>query len=252
MKLMPLELNTLFYKIDAEGMSDVVADTVNLLAKVSIFKQYLAPGTDEQDQLDEVEALENELEYSSLRKFSICKCSLFDSTQRRVDSAIHYLDLLTEQIKKCSLAYMPLSEKVVATLTELVDNVLAELSYFAYFQFDLDVTSDDLKEQKSINDVRVNVGLYQHLEESGKDLEEVLNLVTTIMADHRPQMTIFEEFPELEDTFYQIAGAYIMDFEKIADFVTADIVRAVITDSGDVEQIIKELERSIRESELED
>jgi septum formation topological specificity factor MinE len=235
--------------MQVDDLVEVVGDSfelLNTLVKLDIaLKMDVSVEGVEWDQLDEIEAVRQELGFETLKEFSTFKCCYNDSVQRRIDSAVHYLGLLEEQIVQVSTAFIPVDEETKKVLLKLCEIVLGDLACFIYFQFDLDKIQAQIANGKKQSELEITVAVGRYLEESGKSLTGFLEVLTEVMNNHRPTFTIFEEFPELEAEFYDIAGAYIKDFDRLSDFITADVVKAVVFNESDVEEIIKSLERSI-------
>ena len=61
--------------------------------------------------------------------------------------------------------------------------------------------------------------------------------------EHRPTLPIFEEYPELEELFYEVAGAYVQDFDALEEYVTANDIFIIVNSTGlDIEEKVKEIE----------
>jgi len=257
MRLTELKVRTILQQVSNEQAAAAFEDGYNALVLLNNFKDLLvdekdykgeAGGGFEWLQVEEAEVVSNDLNFEGLKFFNRGKCSYTDAIQRRAASSVHYLQLLKERVDEVSEVFIPMDNETIEMLRELCLTTLGELAYFLYFQFQLEDTLTDLSEG---NDPRVNVALAQFVDESGNDLEQVVTFVSEIMTEHRPTFTIFEEFPDLEDPFFEIVGPYVKDFERIIDFVTAEVVRDVIKNAGDVEEIVRDLESSIKETEVE-
>jgi hypothetical protein len=251
MKLIPITINTTFGKLSDERVVDAVTDAIqamqmftDLHAALTKAEEAGESGNDdaEMEMLDMVEAMTMDLSFDGLEAFAQNMAASSDSIQRRLNNGVHYLTEAAKLLNTISVAFIPMTTKQIQVLKEYSAEILAELSYFTFYQYNLDQTQESIAHDKEIE---INLAVVRYCDNSGADVKEVLIKVVAIMSQYRPRFTIFEEFPELEDEFYNIAGAYIRDFDTLSEFVTADVVKAVLSGDADVEQVIKSLEASI-------
>ena len=161
-------------------------------------------------------------------------------TNRRLKSALDYKEKLMSVIEQVTTAYIPLSSEDIASVASLDKQALGNLATFIYYQFGLDLTIDSAENE---SEVVANINVYQYAEATNMDVVVLAREVEKVMKDFRPTLPVFEEFPELEEEFYDIAGVYVQDFEALESEITAEDVKRVLTeDRLDLEDFIKEIE----------
>jgi hypothetical protein len=196
----------------------------------------------EDDQLDQISSISYSLNYSALSDFSEAHLAGSHVANRRASVGVHYLNLLEKISKQIAGPYIPPTTQQVEDLKKVAYHVLGEIAYFAYYQFDLDKTLESIS---SGGELEVNVSVKAYCDNTGKRVEDVVNQVKAITESHRPTLTIFEAFPEIESEFYVICAMYIKDFEALEEFLTPDIVLKVVKGEMEPEeavQLLKDLE----------
>lgn len=257
MKLLALDVNRTLSNITDEQVYKLVDECKDILHLFSKLEMVIKPKSEggefeELDdivldaQLDVIEEIDANLKYDSLRLFSQGFFAPNYSLTRRIDTSVHYLDIAKKMIRELSEAYVYLSTEQIEGLKKLAYHVLGEVSYFLYFQFRLNETEASIKNKEELV---LSVAIKSYLDDSGEVLESFLNFLKDIMVSHRPELTIFEAFPDLEDEFYLIAGAYIKDFEAMEEFLTIDIVSAVIKGEMDPEDAVRSLQEKAAAAE---
>lgn len=257
MKILSMEVNRTLLDMSEERLVGVVREAADILASFKQLEDLLLQAKDmaEGPQLDEVldyqldviDMINMSVDYENIRLFAEGFCAVQYSIDRRAKHAVHYLDIAKTLIAEAAGPFIPLSTKKAEEMRKVVYHVLAEVSYFLYYQFRMDLTKKSIDED---GELQLNVALKSYLDDSGKSLDDLIQLFRQVMDTHRPNITIFEAFPELEEEFYSIAGAYIRDFETFSEYVTKDLVVDVITGKVDAETVVRDLEN--RASELGD
>lgn len=136
--------------------------------------------------------------------------------------------------------YIPLTDEQVKHLKLLCKNAIGNLSTFIYYEFELD---DTLTQIKSGEEITVNIDIYNYIQEQKWDLAKTIERLKASVESYRPNLPIFEAHPELEDDFYDKAGAYVHDFDLVDALLTLDDVIKVATGAiTDLEKFIKEVE----------
>jgi hypothetical protein len=257
MILLPANFNTTLSQLDLEEATTVFDEALTIIHNLVEFAEVLVdadeylkqnPGTDYSEaQLDAVEAVLLDLRYNSLEMFDESLYASFDSTQRRITNSVHYLKQLNEILTSLSNAYVYLTTEDVKLLKELVDNILAELCYFVFFQFELDATQRSLASGK---ETQVSVVVHRYSDLNRYSVDSLLAYIQALMKQYRPVLGLFEIYPQLEEEFYNIAGAYIKDFDMLSEYLTLDVVSAVINGTSDVEKVIASIEHQLSQGEI--
>lgn len=191
-------------------------------------------------QLDELGKLLDIADTEMMLKFAQGLAARDMVTNRRLRSALDFKAKLLALVEQVSDAYVPLSEEEINTANKLIGQAIGHLSTFIYYQFGLDETRECMDNNEELE---VNLDLLQYGEVLGQSAEDLVNLVDSARKAYKPNMPIFEEFPELEDEFIDIAGAYVQDFEALDDYITKEDVITVLENPNlDLEAFIKSIE----------
>lgn len=255
MKLFTIEYRESMAHVDNETAEAVASDAIltlralNQLEPVLLTPKEAGRFGDEEFSYEQLDSLDNflaEISLVNLRNFASYNCASTEGIQRRVNTALYYLDQLVAEAELRSAAYAPMSDEIIEKMKNLTGLVIGELAYFTYFQFGLDVTAASKAEG---NELEISPPINDFLSSRREDLETLLTMLSKNVLEHRPQLTIFEQVPELEDAFYEVAGAFIQDFDILGEFVTLDVIKSVIAPGSDVEEIIRELEFKVQSAQ---
>lgn len=251
MRLEKTILNESFVHLNNEEVVEVFSECYNLVAGLLKVDSIL---TSEQDyarnnlksidfeyfQLDTLEELLDIAYPKTLEIFATGLCSGFTVCNRRAKDALSYYRACIELVKAYTTAYVPLTEKEVQKLKERVTETLGHLAYFLYYQFGMGNTADSFVEGIEIV---VDFAFNKFCDVKGLDFRNVINDIKAIAWTFRPHLPIFEEFPELEEEFYDIAGPYVQDFDLLEEKLNIETVKQIIKGDCDIEQLISSLEQ---------
>lgn len=241
MKLVSHDINTELAKMDSRHIDEVFEECMNILEDVSMLEEVLyedrymkmeGASLEHLDdvRLDMISMLDFNLKFNMLSDFNNGFLSGSKATLRRVKAGVHYLDLLESIVKEISEPYLPPTTKQVEDLREVTYHVLGEISYFTYYQFNLDLSKETLDNSKELE---VNVSVKAYMDSTGKSIEDIISSVRKVMDSHKPNLTIFEAFPEIEEEFFSVVGVYLKDFESMEELITPDLVLKVV--KGEIE-----------------
>lgn len=259
MKIINVEVDKTFHNIPDTVLNRVVSEGVENLEMLKRLediliseKEYEAQGRDldfyEDEQLAEIEYVAYNLNFKSINEYQAGMVAPTLAMSRRVNGSVTYLEQVQEQTHKFSVLMIPLTTEQIESMNKLVGLAIGELSYFIYYGFFLNRTRSSILENKELE---MSLPFKIMLEETHKDINEVLTWILNLMETHKPYIPLFEAFPLLEEEFFDLAGAYIHDFETFSEYVTIDLVRDVIEGKIDVEDAVKDLEKQML-SDLED
>lgn len=188
-------------------------------------------------QLDILENLLALDSYADIETFASSLACQDMVTTRRLTASVDFRKKLLALAEKVTTAYIPLSEAELKNLNKLIRQAIGHLSMFLYSQFDM---SDTLSDVERNEEPTVNIDVYRYAETVKVDVIELEKSVEEAMVKYRPNLPVFEEFPELEEEFYDIAGPYLQDFELLEDLVTTEDVRLVLNEPNiDLESLIE-------------
>lgn len=190
-------------------------------------------------QLDELEKLLQLEGCSILENFAVALSAKDLVTNRRLMSSIDFRKRLIATLEVVEAAYIPLNQKELARIRTLFGQTIGHITTFLYSQFEMGVTLDAVNENE---DPSVNIDIFKYAESVNKDVITLEKEVYNAMVKYRPSLPVFEEYPELEEEFYDIAGPYIQDFEILEGLITSEDVKLVLENSNlDLEAFIEEI-----------
>lgn len=112
----------------------------------------------------------------------------------------------------------------LAVLKERTEFYLGQLGYFIYYQYGLHRIAEGV----------VTEPVFQYCMQEDMTPEEFEKYWSDLLRRYRPNLTVFEEYPELENPFWDVAGGYMSEFDLFADFLTKEDVLAILAPSADV------------------
>lgn len=168
------------------------------------------------------------------------------SIGRRLHSFSENVMEFYELSKEYTKPYIPLTEEQNKKLKSLCKSAIGNLSTFIYYEFELD---DTLNQIKSGEEITVNINIYNYAKEQKWDLSKTIERLKASVIGYRPNLPIFEAYPELEDDFYDNVGSYVHDFDILEEYLTLDDIVKVSTGSvDDLEKFIKKIEERGKEA----
>lgn len=88
--------------------------------------------------------------------------------------------------------------------------------------------------------------LIQYLKSRGNIDDQVVlaycDKIIDVARSYRPVMPLFDEYPELEDPFFEAMGSASMDLTDIEDFVTIEDIKAIIN-GEEPDDIVKRIKK---------
>ena len=109
-----------------------------------------------------------------------------------------------------------------------IQHYLGQLGYFIYYQYGL----------HKVSDTTVTEPVYQFCMKDGRTPEELANFWSGVIKEFRPRLSVFEEYPELEEAFWDVAGPYMDEFDLFEDYLTKDDVVAILTPNADISELL--------------
>ena len=250
MKLLKTELQTTFIDmhkdireclIEAFAQLNGLVEIDNVLVSEEEYVEKYGPV----EYFDEfrLDKLEEYLELPSPNVLGALGKNLGAGTEvlnRRLQAFTMFQLKIFDAVDEASAAFIPLSDEDVARLKSNIKECLGNLATFMYYQFDMDKTIDSIV---SNQDLVINVDLFNYLDSNGINIPSEVTRVKEILNKFRPSLPLFEEKPELEEPFYEIAGPYVQDFDVLEEFITLQDVMKVLSDpSVNIEAFIRNLE----------
>lgn len=251
MKLLKTEIRKNFEDM-SDKLEEVFSEAVVALNTLIGVNKYCVPemvyvkkyGELDQDyaflQLDGMEAITDLTTLPSLRLFAkslSCKDIVLN---RRLRDFFSNFDVANELIDDALYNYIPLTLDEVNKIKHFVSEAIGNLSICLYYQFSLD---DTVSSVANLSELEVDVNVYKYTQANGVDVNSLALQIKECWLEHRPTLPIFEEYPELEELFYEVAGAYVQDFDALEEYVTANDIFIIVNSTGlDIEEKVKEIE----------
>lgn len=191
-------------------------------------------------QLDEMDLINELTGLDTLSLFAESLSCKDYVLSRRLNDFMQYFNISKELIENAEDAYVPLTKGEVDLIRRNIDYAIGNLSICFFYQFDMDNTIRCIGENLEIE---VDINLYQYSEANDIPISDLVLKVRESWLAHRPTLPLFEEYPELEDQFYDIAGPYVQDFDILENSITVqDIYRIINESDTDIEALVKEIE----------
>lgn len=193
---------------------------------------------DEKDEIDLLDCLEDaNLDTELLELYTLYNCSKNPAVSRcliryigkiyTTDDGKEYsrLDKLRALKKKIIDRYTGVSVEEMKELEELCAELIGFCIYVFKFEFDLAISHAQLIDNAPEIDVNTIVDKYN--EARGIVLKDEIEFIYNTAEIFKPQIAIFDEYPELEDAYMNTMGAYAADVDE--ELLTIEIVQAVLT-----------------------
>lgn len=186
-----------------------------------------------------------DLDISNLDAFYIDSISGYQDLKRRLCDCFEYYYKIRDLVIDDYEAFLPIELDNLVELVRLIKNSYGHLALFLVRQYEIDsLTLDNYNDTVEFS-----------LENACKDLGIVPPFNVILLKDalmdkvklYKPRIEIFDEYPELEDKFFNKVGEEFYDLY----YLTYDDVIGVIEDRIDPESLkrkLNEASKSIQES----
>ena len=186
-----------------------------------------------------------DLEIENLTTFYIDSISGYQDLKRRLCDGFEFYYKVRDLVLDDYDAFLPIEMDNLKELVKLCKSSYGHIALFLVRQFEMEtLTEENFKDVVEFS-----------LENACKDLgissaESVLNLRGLLLekvSEYKPRIEIFDEYPELEDKFFNKVGNEFYDLE----YLTYDDVMNVIEEKLDPEDLKRKLNEasgSIQES----
>lgn len=175
-----------------------------------------------------------ELDITSLNTFYINSISGYQDLKRRLSDSFDYYYKIIEKVTPDYEAYLPIE---IPDLKEVVSMMKASYGHMALFlvrQFEMEsLTLENFKDT-------VEFSLENACSEFGLGAEGILSLRQLLLervTEYRPRISVFDEYPDLEDKFFNKVGVEFYDL----NYLTYTDVMNVIEDKLDPEDLKRKL-----------
>lgn len=145
-------------------------------------------------------------------------------------------ELLVKLFKDIALNYALPTVKVTQNLATMLNSYTNRLVYFIYYQFEMN--------KYQIGVISEPVYQYAMKSENG-EIDKFMKEMDELAVRFRPQLEVFDEYPELEDAFFEVAEVYMENLDLFTATLTYQEVVSVIN-SKDPESELTRLHSKYR------
>ncbi|GAA0101707.1 hypothetical protein UT300012_24220 [Paraclostridium bifermentans] len=191
------------------------------------------------NQLDVLEEQDDLGDLKAIGAFVVGVGSKDGSSHRRLDRFAQEFNNFRRLAREYADDYVPLDKKQIAEVADYVNQAIGQLAYYMYYQFNMGDFLEDVEAEKE--DYRTDLAVFNYCDRHDIKVEDLINLVNEIRLTHKPQLPVFDECPDLENEFFDVAGPYIDDYELLESKLTVADVRAILSGNVDVAKTIAEI-----------
>lgn len=232
--------------VDSNYLISVFKDGFSLLRKYDVLigsiEGYLEePSSYTTDNgiifLDEVGDL-LELEIPNLYKFYINSISGYLDLKRRLSDGFDAYYKLVELVTPDYDAFLPIEIDNLKEALRLIKVSYGHLSLFLVRQFEMEeLTEENFKDtvEFSLENACKDLGF-----PTAKNVLELREFLLSKISEYKPKIEIFDEYPELEDKFFNKVGQEFYDL----NYLTYDDVINVIEERLDPDDLKRRLDEA--------
>lgn len=190
-------------------------------------------------QLDTLEEQEDLGDLNVIQAFILGVGSKDGCSHRRLERFGQEFIAFRKMAIELAEDYVPLTKEQIVSVADYVKQALGQLCYYMYYQFNLDAFMEDLNEGEE--DIQTDLALYNYCDRNGMDIETLVKYIVEVKNTHKPHLPVFDECPDLEEEFYDIAGQYIEDTEILEAKLTSNDVKLILSGTVNVADIMSEI-----------
>lgn len=190
-------------------------------------------------QLDTLEEQEDLGDLTVIQAFIIGVGSKDGCSHRRLDRFGQEFIAFRKLAIELAEDYVPLTREQITSVADYVKQALGQICYYMYYQFNLDAFMEDLNEGEE--DIRTDLAVYNYCDRNGIEIEDLVKYIVEVKNTHKPHLPVFDECPDLEEEFYDIAGQYIDDTEVLEAKLTSKDVKLILSGTVNVADLMSEI-----------
>lgn len=232
------EYNAILKAMSISELIEMYGEIRRLFMQSLAIVQTIANVRDEEkDEIDLMDCLEDSnLDTPLIEMYAMHDCSKNPAVNRCLiryagkiyvtPDGIEYskIDELRILKKRILDRYTGVSVEEMKELEEICSALIGFCIYVLKYEFGLAESHSQIVDNASEIDVNVVVDKYN--EARSLVLTEEIEFLYRAAEIFKPQIAVFDEYPELEDEYMAIMGAYASDVDD--ELLTIDIVRAVL------------------------
>lgn len=190
-------------------------------------------------QLDTLEEQEDLGDLTVIQAFILGVGSKDGCSHRRLERFGQEFIAFRKMAIELAEDYVPLTREQIVNVADYVKQALGQICYYMYYQFNLDAFMEDLNDGEE--DISTDLALYNYCDRNGMDIETLVKYIVEVKNTHKPHLPVFDECPDLEEEFYDIAGQYIEDTEILEAKLTSNDVKLILSGTVNVADIMSEI-----------
>lgn len=214
-----------------------------IMEVVDLMKEFIDEGWDEEIEDDLVDLIADNADVFDITGLDrvmmmpIGKTNALTSIQQTLvpikqgkEEILPMQEIIIKAFKEIAGTYsLPIPE-VVMSLYSVLEDYVSRLVYWIYYQFE-------------INKIPLNVifePVYQYINkyEDG-NFDKFVEEMDKAVAKYRPALEVFDEYPELEEPFLEIAETYLEEIDLFTVELSCEDVMAVINSKNPGEELIR-------------
>lgn len=247
MKIINLELNSSVLKGSKQDAYNCLRESLHILKSahklaVSLKSWDNSSNVDEEvyssTQLINCEELIPLLNTPGIDLFRMAGLSKISVLYDRLVIFQNIRDKLLPILDSVTIAYITLSEEERDIIKKYTIEILKQLSFFVFFEFNFDVMSLSVQEERELE---VNEVVFDYCGQNGISKEKLLLFMTEIYIQYRPVIPSFDFTEEEQDMFYYRAGLCAYSIIENMDDLNPQIVRQIIDGTIAPEDVVKRI-----------
>lgn len=150
----------------------------------------------------------------------------------------NFRDKLVSILDDVTLAYVTLSAEEREIIKKYTVEILQQLSFFVFFQFNFDVMSLSVQEERELE---INEVVLDYCGQNGVSKDKILLFMTEMYIQYRPIIPSFDFSEEDKDMFYLRAGLCAYSIIENMDDLNPNVVRQIIDGIVTPEEVVKQI-----------
>ena len=223
---------------------DCCMDTISTLRNVLDVIQEAKSG--ELDEWSEIDAYEESMleNTGGISWVKQCRFSKYSSINYCYGTLVNCISAYNEKLKDFLALGIYANDAWRDSLSKQVNKILGIVMYILWFDYGLESTA---KECYDSDEIEIDIALSAYCDAKGIDKFSFIEELIEYRAEYKYSFSIFEDYPELEETFISMMGPYLggVDESKL----TIEQVQAVCNGNKTPEELINEF---VSNDDLED
>ena len=210
-------------------------DTINTLRNVlDVIQEAKAGELDEWSEIDAYEEsmIENTTGISWVQQ---CRFSKYSSINYCYGTLVNRIRAYNEKLKDFLALGIYANDAWRDSLCKLAKNILGIIMYILWFDYGIETTAEECC---SSDEIEIDIALSSYCDAKGIDKLSFIEELIEYRAEYKYSFSIFEDYPELEESFISMMGPYLggVDDSKL----TVEQVQSVCSGKKTPEELVNE------------